>query len=84
MDEWKLICYNTYRLNVEGGWLYRYNNSLCFAPSLAPATPKREPALLPVVPHGFGPRVETIDIESEEIPDNHVNGTKVETLMRKS
>lgn len=35
MSEWETISgsgSNTFRMNVEGGWVYRYGSSVCFVP----------------------------------------------------
>lgn len=73
MSEWEYVCSGTYRINVEGGWVYRYGGvTICFVPS---------PSTLPTMREQMQGAI--IDVESKDVPDHVVNGNKVETLKEK-
>jgi hypothetical protein len=40
MGEWKLVCENTYRIPVPGGWLYRYHYDRVFRMVFVPDVDK--------------------------------------------
>ena len=84
MSEWENVASagsSTYRMNVEGGWVYRYGEAICFVPVPSPAVriPK---AILPYAPRELE-QCEVIDVESKDVPDHMVNGSKVDILKEK-
>ncbi len=90
MAEWETVTTHpdTYRLKVEGGWLYRFASAMEFVPASDPnarAAPRGSGD--DAYPSMYRPRNPTkgiIDAEFEEVPAHKVNGSEVTTLTRKS
>ncbi len=96
--EWEAIIHHpthpsTYRLKVEGGWLYRYGAAAMeFVPTKDPQARASgsQPILTPFPmgrrfdppPAQPKPAKDIIDAEFEEIPKHQVNGSKVITATR--
>ena len=83
----------TYRLKVEGGWLYRCDGALEFVPAkdLNARTPPSQNIqtpfpmgrrFTPMTVQQPKPAKKIIDAEFEEIPEHRVNGSKVTTATR--
>ena len=88
--------FSTYRLKVEGGWLYRSDVGMEFVPAKDPNA-RKPPTQDIQSPFPMGrrfqvdaaprtvmptPAKEIIDAEFEEVPEHRVNGSEVITATR--
>ena len=83
--------FSTYRLKVEGGWLYRSDVGMEFVPVKDPNA-RKPPTQDMQSPFPMGrrfqvnavppPAEDIIDAEFEEVPEHQVNGSEVITATR--